>query len=146
MTDSRTGKTTISKFPAPTPIAGPSRSSGLGTGFAQPMRAIEPFQLHRDSERPSKLRRLSENSHELSRGSSALGDISRSSHSHSDPRPASKGKAREGDNSVSTPLTTRNLGQKRLEDYTAFKGRGRYGKMAEGPQEYVLIADIFSAH
>lgn len=113
------------------------------------MWARESLQLHqvdRDSERPNKLRRLSENSHELSRVSYAMADISRSSNSHSDPRPSVKGKERAADNGVSTPLTARNLGQKRLEDYSAFKGRGRYGKAAEEPPQCVSIVNIYSAH
>ncbi|KAH9476297.1 hypothetical protein JR316_0011871 [Psilocybe cubensis] len=137
-TNSRTGEITITKIPAPTPIAGSSRVSGFGTDFVQAIRTIEPFQLHRESERPNKLRRLSENSHELRREPSALTDVSRIS--HSDPRPSSKEKAKESDNAIVTPLTTRNRGQKHLEDYSAFKGRGRYSKPTEGPQDTSINA------
>jgi hypothetical protein len=45
-----------------------------------------------------------------------------------------KGKEREVEAPYSTPLTSKNVGQKRLEDYSAFKGRGRYGKADESAQ------------
>ncbi|KIM38589.1 hypothetical protein M413DRAFT_243905 [Hebeloma cylindrosporum] len=45
-----------------------------------------------------------------------------------------KGKEREVEPPFSTPLTSRNVGQKRLEDYSAFKGRGGYGKADEAAQ------------
>jgi len=48
-----------------------------------------------------------------------------------------KGKGREVERPLSCPLTNRSVGQKRLEDYSAFKGRGRYGKADEAVQ-YVV--------
>lgn len=45
-----------------------------------------------------------------------------------------KGKSREIQNEVVTPILARTTGQKRLEDYSAFKGRGRYGNNTESNQ------------
>jgi hypothetical protein len=44
------------------------------------------------------------------------------------------GKSREIQNELVRPGMTRTGGQKRLDDYSAFKGRGRYGNGAESNQ------------
>lgn len=54
---------------------------------------------------------------------------------------SAKGKEREVEAPFSSPLTSKNSGQKRLEDYSAFKGRGRYGKAGESAQ-YVVRSSV----
>ncbi|PPQ82267.1 hypothetical protein CVT26_010065 [Gymnopilus dilepis] len=159
-TNPRTGKPVFFKVPAPPPTAGPSRlaNTTLNTPqselpsrpllsqsepgprrtavLAENVRRKEPPQLSehdRESGRPSKMRRISENPYDRP------GDLSRAkpSSTASEPRPSAsdavlartgKGRASADD---STPLATKNKGKRPLEDYSAFKGRGRYGKAAQ---------------
>ena len=55
--------------------------------------------------------------------------------------PDVKGKGKERQEDFVTPLTSRTIGQKRLDDYSAFKGRGRYAK--GGDTRYDLINASF---
>ena len=52
-----------------------------------------------------------------------------------------KGKGKERQEDFVTPLTSRTAGQKRLDDYSAFKGRGRYAR--GGDTRYDLINASF---
>lgn len=45
--------------------------------------------------------------------------------------PSVRGKERATEDENTTPMTSRTQGQKRIDDYSAFKGRGRYGKQDE---------------
>ena len=55
--------------------------------------------------------------------------------------PDVKGKGKEREEDFVTPLTSRTVGQKHLDDYSAFKGRGRYAK--GGDARYDLINSSF---
>jgi len=55
--------------------------------------------------------------------------------------PDVKGKGKEREEDFVTPLTSRTVGQKRLDDYSAFKGRGRYAR--GGDARYDLINPSF---
>jgi hypothetical protein len=52
-----------------------------------------------------------------------------------------KGKGKERQEDLVTPLTSRTVAQKRLDDYSAFKGRGRYAR--GGDARYGLINPSF---
>jgi hypothetical protein len=54
--------------------------------------------------------------------------------------PDVKGKGKERQEDLVTPLSSRTVGQKRLDDYSGFKGRGRY---ARGDARYNLINPSF---
>ena len=82
-----------------------------------PMSNREP---NREGSRPTKVRRLS--------GDESLandGVISAKK---------DKGKSKEVQNEFVTPVATRTNGPKHIEDYSAFKGRGRYGNGAGSNQ------------
>ncbi|KAF9007546.1 DNA repair protein endonuclease SAE2/CtIP C-terminus-domain-containing protein [Cyathus striatus] len=49
-----------------------------------------------------------------------------------------KGKEKEKDADFDTPIMARNAGQKKLDDYSAYKGRGRYGKNASKNTEKTI--------
>ena len=88
--------------------------------LAVPMRSREP---NLEASRPTKFRRLSKNE--------SLANESVTS------AKKDKGKSREVQNEFATPATpamTRTKDQKRIEDYSAFKGRGRYGNAAVSNQ------------
>ena len=55
--------------------------------------------------------------------------------------PDVKGKGKEREEDFPTSLTSRTVGQKRLDDYSAFKGRGRYAR--GGDARYELINPSF---
>ena len=84
--------------------------------WAAPLRSIEP---NWEASRPTKIRRLS--------GDESLANVGVAS------AKKDKGKSREIQNEFGTPVTTRTNGQNHV-DYSAFKGRGRYGKGAESNQ------------
>ncbi|KDR79382.1 hypothetical protein GALMADRAFT_243412 [Galerina marginata CBS 339.88] len=165
-TNPRTGKSVVFKVPAPPPKAGPSHQNAdtphpslpsrplfplsspelrRNSAIAEPMRTKEPLQLanrDRESGRPAKMRRLSDNGCDRSHISS-MANVSSSSTSEPRLRPGSastKGKEREIQNDIFTPLTAQNMGQKRIEDYSAFKGRGRYGKTTQDPKQSTINA------
>jgi hypothetical protein len=48
---------------------------------------------------------------------------------------STKEKSREIQNKLFTPALTRTSGQKRIEDYSAYKGRGRYGNGSESSNQ-----------
>ena len=52
-----------------------------------------------------------------------------------------KGKGKERQEDFVTPFTSRTVGQKRFDDYSAFKGRGRYAR--GGDARYGLINPSF---
>ncbi|KAF8154435.1 DNA repair protein endonuclease SAE2/CtIP C-terminus-domain-containing protein [Crassisporium funariophilum] len=146
------GKATHPSMPFRLPFAPASSTVETRTkttlSLAQPMQMSGPsLDSDREYDRPLKVRRLSGDDFgapvasssrlqqrfvpraswpEASRQSSnlRLGDISSTN--------SSKGKHRaEGMQSeVMTPVMTRTSGQKRIEDYSVFKGRGRYGQAA----------------
>ena len=95
------------------------RKTSLPLGV--PTRSKEPS---RETSRPTKIRRLSGDDESLANEvvTSVKND---------------KGKSREVQNEFvvpATPATTRTNDQKRIEDYSAFKGRGRYGNGAVSNQ------------
>ena len=45
-----------------------------------------------------------------------------------------KGKSQQVENKLTTPVMTRPSSQKRIEDYSALKGKGRYGNSSENNQ------------
>lgn len=111
--------------------------------LAVPMRSREP---NREASRPAKVRRVSGD--EFGRSdeciprieTNSIVDTPSTTHSRrSDALRAEgvasakkdKGKSREAQNEFTTPAMTRTSGQKRIEDYSAFKGNGRYGKDVE---------------
>ena len=81
-----------------------------------PMRIRES---NREGSRPTKVRRLSEDVFQVNKDVISSKD---------------KGKSREVQNEFATPVATRTNDPKRIEDYSAFKGRGRYGKSAKSNQ------------
>ena len=95
--------------------------------LAVPMRNIE---LNRESSRPTKVRRLNEDESLTNKEvTSAKKD---------------KGKSKEVQNEFATPTTpatTRTNNQKHIEDYSAFKGRGRYGNGA-GSNQCVIVSSF----
>ncbi|KAF8960813.1 DNA repair protein endonuclease SAE2/CtIP C-terminus-domain-containing protein [Flammula alnicola] len=157
-TTKHSGNPVVFKVPAPPPKAGPNRQNEQVTNtphpslpsrpsfaqkpaepgpsrrrsaIAEPMRIDESSpHRHPPSRKPDNTRRHSTNER------STTGDVSSSSVSGRPEGPFSsiKGKERHVESDVTTPLTSRNQGQKRLEDYSAFKGHGRYGKANEPAQ------------
>ena len=55
-----------------------------------------------------------------------------------------KGKGKERQEDFVTPFTSRTVGQRRFDDYSAFKGRGRYAR--GGDARYGLINPSFFCH
>jgi len=160
-TDTRTGKPTVFLVPAPPPTAGPSNHGNLTAAadthgnrprpnFSQASASKEltnsiispestdskalplPTFAYNESRSSASGRRFEEkdNLEEQTGGETRLKTFSSTS---------VKGKERELDVDATTPLTTRTMGQTRLEDYSAFKGRGRYGKAVEAQDMYVLV-------
>jgi hypothetical protein len=77
---------------------------------------------NRESSRPTKVRRLSGDDESLPNEGVTSGK-------------KDKGKSREVQSEFATPVTTRTNDQKKhIEDYSAFKGRGRYGNGAQSKQ------------
>ena len=77
-----------------------------------------------ETSRPTKVRRLSGDDESLA--NEVVTSVKKD-----------KGKSKEVQNEFAvpaTPATTRTNDQKRIEDYSAFKGRGRYGNSAESNQ------------
>ncbi|KAF8806782.1 hypothetical protein BYT27DRAFT_7100717 [Phlegmacium glaucopus] len=107
------GMNGVFKVPAPPPPSNP-----LKTGL------IEQSGVFRFSIQP-QLTTSSTSSVMHSRWSEALGGEGAAS------AKKDKGKSREAQNEFATPATTRTSGQRRIEDYSAFKGRGRYRKDGE---------------
>ena len=90
--------------------------------LAVPMRSREPNRVA-STGKPTKVRQLS-------------GDESLANENVTSAK-KDKGKSREVQNEFATPATpttTRTSDRKNIEDYSAFKGRGRYGKGAESNQ------------
>ena len=79
--------------------------------LSAPMRSREP---NLEASRPTKVRRLSEDDFLVNKNVFST--------------KKDKGKSREVQNEFATPTATRTNDPKRIEDYSAFKGRGRYGK------------------
>ncbi|KAF8900697.1 DNA repair protein endonuclease SAE2/CtIP C-terminus-domain-containing protein [Gymnopilus junonius] len=152
-----------SQVPAPPPKADTSRlvNSALNTPQSDlssrplltqsepgpkrslPLKPVPLSDHDRESGRPAKMRRISDSGYDRSANSSAT---TASSNSTSEPRPRTteiistrKGKERENMDDTATPLT-RNKGQKRLDDYSVFKGRGRYGKDAQDQNKTTINA------
>ena len=114
--------------------------------LAVPMRSREPNQ---DASRPTKVRKLSGDEFGPSgkciprNETDSIADTPSRMHSSQsevlggkDVAGAKKdnGKSREIQDELVMPVMTRTSGQKRLDDYSAFKGRGRYGNGVEGNQ------------
>ena len=78
--------------------------------LSAPMRSREP---NLEASRPTKVRRLSEDDFLVNKNVLST--------------KKDKGKSREVQNEFATPTATRTNDPKRIEDYSAFKGRGRYG-------------------
>ena len=103
------------------------------------MRSREP---NREANRPTKVRRLSGDADECipRRETDSIADTPSKMQSEvlAGEGVASakndKGKSREIQNGFVTPAMTRTSGQKRIDDYSVFKGRGRYGGGAENNQ------------
>jgi hypothetical protein len=119
------------------PVAGPSTARQGGYGPIQPRR---PGQLVRDV-RPNKVRRVSGS--EFSGGSSSSSSwVQHVMKNQVTPRLSGvKGRGKEREEDFVTPLSSRTVGQKRLDDYSAFKGRGRYAR--GGDARYNLINPSF---
>lgn len=90
--------------------------------LAIPMRSREP---NLEASRPTKVRRLS-------------GDESLANEDVTSVK-KDKGKSREVQNEFATPATTRTNDSKHIEDYSAFKGRGRYGNGAKTNQCVICL-------
>jgi hypothetical protein len=108
---------TITGSPA---VTSSTRNDILGEthlSLAVPLRSREP---NLETSRPTKIRRLS-------------GDKSLANEDVPSAK-KDKGKSREVQNEFATPVTTRTNDPKNLQDYSAFKGRGRYGNGAKSNQ------------
>lgn len=101
--------------------------------LAEPMRNREPT---RETSRPTKIRRLSGNEFGSSGTCTPRSETDDVADATSMTKvligegvisTKDKGKSRKVQNGLATPATTRTSGQKCIEDYSAFKGRGRYG-------------------
>ncbi|KAJ3501210.1 hypothetical protein NLJ89_g9443 [Agrocybe chaxingu] len=141
-TNPRSGRPAVFKVPAAPPsvkrtnVDSPSLSTSLPARPSSVQQSRPTPTLYRserlrqreseqDDDRPSKMRRL------------AVSDIettSCSSRTSLTDSPFTTRKGKERDNDMSTPSTT---AQKRQAEYAAFKGRGRYGKSAEGAEKTI---------
>ncbi|KAF9556866.1 hypothetical protein CPC08DRAFT_743805 [Agrocybe pediades] len=150
-TDKRTGKPIMFAVPPPPARAGPSNHLNLTPTPAAPPPSNTIVAEPGTSKAPTLLQPSDRESTKIPRDDASDDEDGAAFLSAWKPRlktfssAAEKGKEREKDvfTDVSTPLTTRTMGQKRMEDYSAFKGRGRYGKVTEA-QESTSINAVYT--
>jgi hypothetical protein len=107
----------ISAITGSSAVASSTRKDIQGIPLAVSMHNKDP---NREASRPTNVRRLS-------------GDESLANEDVPSAK-KDKGKSREIQNEFATPAATRTNDPKHGEDYSAYKGRGRYGKGAKNNQ------------